>query len=193
MIQIWSVKIFHYDFFVANTGSFWYSTKKIVGLAGKQLDENAEQHKSNFRDLCRQVKDAIRPDNYLLSVTVLPNVNTTVHMDVAGIVPNVDFVTLAAYDYQTWDRNPYEADYPAPTYPVPDRVPQSNVDFQVNLWLQNGAPAHKLIVAIPTHGRSWQLTKESTTTGVPPVHEVSLFQMFSSAVYQTGIKRISIN
>lgn len=41
------------------------------------------------------------------------------------------------------------------------------------MWLQNGAPPHKLIVAIPTHGRSWQLTKESTQTGVPPIHEVS--------------------
>lgn len=64
----------------------------------------------------------------------------------------------------------------APTYPLPDRVPTSNIDYQVNMWLQNGAAPHKIIVAIPTHGRSWQLTKESTQTGVPPVHEVSGMQ-----------------
>lgn len=157
-------------------GSFWYSTKKTFGLAGKALDENAEQHKNAFRDLVRQVKDAIRPDNYVLSVTVLPNQNTTFHYDVAGLVPNVDFVTLAAYDYQTWDRNPYEADYHAPIYALHDRYPESNIDYQVSLWLQNGAPAHKLIVAIPTHARSWQLTQDSTKTGVPPILEVSYTQ-----------------
>lgn len=155
-------------------GSFWYSTKKLVGVAGKQLDENAEQHRNGFRDLVRQVKDAIRPDNYLLTVTVLPNTNTTVHMDVPGIVASADYVILAAYDYQTWDRNPYEADYPAPIYQPHDRIPESNVDFQVNLWIQNGAPASKLIIAVPTHGRSWQLTTDSTKTGLPPILEVTI-------------------
>lgn len=153
-------------------GSFWYSTKKTFGLAGKPLDANAEQHKGAFKDLVRQIKDAIRPDNYILSLTVLPNTNTSVHYDVAALVPNVDFVTLAAYDYQTWERNPYEADYPAPIYGLHDRIPESNIDYQVGLWLQNGAPNHKLIVAIPTHGRSWQLTQDSTKTGVPPILEV---------------------
>lgn len=158
-----------------STGGFWYSTKKTFGLAGKPLDANAELHRNAFRDLVRQVKDAIRPDNYLLTLTVLPNSNTTYHYDVAGLVPNVDYVTLAAYDYQTWERNPYEADYHAPIYALHDRIPESNIDHQVNLWLQNGAPAHKLIVAIPTHARSWQLTQDSTKTGVPPIREVRFF------------------
>jgi len=153
-------------------GGFWYSTKKTFGLAGKPLDANAELHRNAYRDLVRQVKDAIRPDNYLLTLTVLPNSNTTFHYDVAGLIPNVDYVTLAAYDYQTWERNPYEADYHAPIYALHDRIPESNIDHQVNLWLQNGAPAHKLIVAIPTHARSWQLTQDSTKTGVPPIREV---------------------
>lgn len=94
------------------TGSFWYNAKKAVGLAGKPLDVNSDIHRTGFVNLVRQLKDAIRPDNYMLAVTLLPNVNTTVHMDVAGLMPMLDFVTLAAYDYQTWDRNPYEADYP---------------------------------------------------------------------------------
>lgn len=40
------------------------------------------------------------------------------------------------------------------------------------MWLQMGCPDYKLVVAIPTHGRSWQLTKDSTRTGVPPIREV---------------------
>lgn len=57
-----------------------------------------------------------------------------VHWDVAGISPNADYIILSAYDMQTWERNPYEVDYPAPIYQPHDRIPESNVDFQVNLW-----------------------------------------------------------
>lgn len=154
-------------------GSFWYSVKKTSGLAGKSIDENGEQHRNAFKELIRQVKNAIRPDNgKLLTVTVLPNQNTTIHYDVAGLTPNVDYFILAAYDYQTWERNPNEVDYPAPIYAPPDRIPESNIDYQVSLWLQKGAPANKLIVGIPTHGRSWKLEKDSTETGVPPIYEV---------------------
>lgn len=132
-------------------------------------------------------------------MTVLPNVNTTLFYDVQAIIPHVDYVTLAAYDFQTWERNNLEgkttllhpifniifktilfsfivADYPAPIYPLHDRIPESNIDFQVQLWLSSGAPANKIIVAIPTHARSWQLTQDSTKTGVPPILEVNILR-----------------
>lgn len=76
-------------------------------------------HKNGFKNLVRAVKDAIRPENYLLSVTVLPNVNTTIFFDVQGIIPHVDYVTLAAYDFQTWERNNLEGIItPLTIYPV---------------------------------------------------------------------------
>lgn len=115
-------------------GSFWYSTKKVFGLAGKPLDDNAVTHRNAFQDLVRQVKDAIRPDNFILSLTVLPNVNTTLFYDVPHLLPNVDFVTLGAYDYQTYERNPTEIDYPAPIYALHDRIPESNIDYQVSSY-----------------------------------------------------------
>lgn len=85
--------------------------------SGKQLDENAEIHKNGFKNLVRSVKDAIRPDNYILSVTVLPNVNTSLFYDVQAIMPHVDYVTLAAYDFQTWERNNLEGKI-TPLYPI---------------------------------------------------------------------------
>lgn len=162
-------------------------------LAGKPLDENAAAHKQAFVDLVRQTKDAIRPENFVLSITVLPNVNTSLFYDVAALIPHVDFVVLCAYDYQTWERNPNEADYSAPIYALHERIPESNLDYQVSLWLSLGAPAYKIIPAIPTHGRSWKLSKDSTKTGVPPVI-IKHFILFHAIlletilVYRNGVK-----
>lgn len=39
-------------------------------------------------------------------------------------------------------------------------------------WLAQHAPASKLIVAIPTFGRTWKLEDGSTQTGVPPVLDI---------------------
>lgn len=76
---------------------------------------------------------------------------------------------LPSYDFQTHGRNPKEADYPAPIYELNERIPESNVNFQVLYWIAQHAPASKLIVAIPTFGRTWKLEEEATLTGVPPV------------------------
>lgn len=92
--------------------------------------------------------------------------------DIPGIIPNLDLVQLGAFDYQTWGRNPYEADFTAPIYELNERYPESNVNHQVHLWTQNNVPRNKIVVVIPTHGRSWQLAEDSTKTGVPPILEV---------------------
>lgn len=79
---------------------------------------------------------------------------------------------MAAYDFQTPDRNPKEADYPAPIYELNDRYPESNINWQVNYWTAQQAPRSKLLVCVPTHGRAWKLVGDATKTGVPPIQEV---------------------
>lgn len=93
--------------------------------------------------------------------------------DVPEIINNVDFVTLSSYDFQTPERNPKEADFPAPIYEPSERIPESNINSQVTYWLGKHAPASKLIVAIPTFGRSWKLEDGATQTGVPPIRDIS--------------------
>lgn len=95
-----------------------------------------------------------------------------VFFDVPGILPNVDLINLGAYDFQTWPRNPYEADYPAPIYELNERNPNNNINAQVNLWTAPSTDRSKINVCIPTHGRSWALAAESTKSGVPPIFEV---------------------
>lgn len=95
----------------------------------------------------------------------------TVFYDVPALINNLDYVNLHAYDFQTPVRNPEVADFPAPIYELNERNPESNVNFQVQYWLNNHAPATKINVAIPTYGRVWKLTKDSGLTGLPPVVE----------------------
>ncbi|KAJ8920739.1 hypothetical protein NQ315_004878 [Exocentrus adspersus] len=140
---------------------------KIVGES--VVDENAEQHKEQFIALVRELRNSFRHDGLLLSLSVLPNVNSTVYYDPRQISPNVDFVILHAYDFYTPERNPKEADYPAPLYELLDRKPDENGDYQVRYWLQNGCPNNKIVFGIPTYGRAWKMDDDSGLTGVPPL------------------------
>lgn len=82
----------------------------------------------------------------------------------------LDFVVLGSFDFYTPERNPKEADFAAPLYPLSERNPDLNVDSQVTYWLNNRAPATKVVVGIPTFGRAWELDSESGLTGVPPLN-----------------------
>lgn len=102
------------------------------------------------------------------------HISSAVFIDIPEVVPHYDFVQLSTYDFQTPDRNPYEADYPSPIYDLNERIPESNVNYQVNYWLSSNVPPSKLHVCIPAFGRTWKLEEDSTSTGVPPIREVSL-------------------
>ncbi|ALC48324.1 Idgf4 [Drosophila busckii] len=151
-------------------GSFWKGFKKIFS-GDFVVDEKSEEHKEEFTALVRELKNAFRPDGYLLGLSVLPNVNSSLFYDVPALINNLDFVNLHAYDFQTPVRNPEVADFPAPIFELNERNHESNVNYQVQYWLNNHAPASKLNVGIPTYGRAWKLTKDSGLTGLPPVAE----------------------
>ncbi|XP_023176692.1 chitinase-like protein Idgf4 [Drosophila hydei] len=151
-------------------GSFWKGFKKIF-TGDFVVDEKAEEHKEEFTALVRELKNAFRPDGYLLGLSVLPNVNSSLFYDVPALINNVDYVNLHAYDFQTPVRNPEVADFPAPIYELNERNPEHNINYQVQYWLNNHAPASKINVGIPTYGRVWKMTKDSGLTGLPPVAE----------------------
>ncbi|RZC35113.1 Glyco hydro 18 domain containing protein [Asbolus verrucosus] len=152
----------------SSLGSAWHSFKKKIG-GTKVIDENAADHRDQFVSLVRELRGAFKAENILLTLTVLPNVNSTVYYDPRALSPNLEFVNLLAFDFYTPDRNPKEADYPAPLYELVDRKKDENVDAQVRYWLNNGAPAKKIILGIPTYGRAWAMTDESDINGIPPL------------------------
>lgn len=60
----------------SSLGSIWHSVKKTVG-GTTLLDENADDHREQFVGLVRELKNAFRAENLLVTMTVLPNVNST--------------------------------------------------------------------------------------------------------------------
>lgn len=176
----------------SSLGSFWHGVKKTFG-GSKPVDEKADEHKEAFTSLTRDFKNAFKLDNYVVAATVLPNVNASResdkfdltyknyipnillfvvvdYYDVSVIMNYLDFVVLGSFDFYTPERNPKEADFAAPLYPLSERNPDLNVDSQVTYWLNNRAPATKVVVGIPTFGRAWELDSESGLTGVPPLN-----------------------
>ncbi|CAB3225965.1 unnamed protein product [Arctia plantaginis] len=150
-------------------GSIWHGIKKTFGTT--PVDDKEAEHREGFTALVREMKQAlsVKP-NMQLAVTVLPNVNATVYYDVPAIINLVDIVNIKAYDFYTPERNPKEADYATPLYPPQNREPLHNADAAVSYWLQNHAPAQKLVLAIPTFARTWKLDADSEIAGVPPLH-----------------------
>ncbi|KAL7740233.1 hypothetical protein ACLKA6_002209 [Drosophila palustris] len=153
-----------------NLGSTWKSFKKLF-TGDFIVDTNAALHKEQFTAFVRDVKDALRNDGLLLSLTVLPNVNSTWYFDIPALNGLVDFVNLAAFDFLTPARNPEEADYTAPLYDsgTQNRLPHYNADFQVQYWLQQGFPSNKLNLGVSSYGNAWKLTADSGLEGSPVV------------------------
>ncbi|XP_073827874.1 imaginal disk growth factor 6-like [Musca autumnalis] len=152
-------------------GSIWKKIKKTFS-GDSDVDSNSEKHKEQFSALIRELKVELRPDNYSLSVTVLPNVNSTKFFDIPLLDSYVDFVNLAAFDFYTPERNPKEADLTAPIYPMSGRKPEFSVDYVVQSWLSKGFPSEKINLGISTYGRPWKKTRDSGDSGVPPISKV---------------------
>lgn len=150
-------------------GSLWSDLKNTVGIGNKPIDEKADEHRKGFTALVEEFKNVLQRDGYLVALTILPNVNSTIFYDVPAIIDDLDYVVLPSFDFQTPARNPEEADYFAPLHESNERIKENNVNSQVLYWLAQRAPASKLIVGIPAFGRTWKLEKDSTETGVPPI------------------------
>ncbi|XP_013099268.1 chitinase-like protein Idgf3 isoform X2 [Stomoxys calcitrans] len=155
----------------SDVGSAWKSFKKLF-TGDYVVDEKAGEHREQFSELVKDLKAAFVPYNMMLSLTVLPNVNSSWYFNVPAISNHLDHVTLATFDFTTPDRNPEEADYTAPLYPPileGNRLPHYNVDFQVDHWISQGVPHNKINIGVASYGRAWKMTSDSKTDGFPIV------------------------
>nr|XP_031529212.1 chitotriosidase-1 isoform X3 [Vicugna pacos] len=86
--------------------------------------------------------------------------------EVDKIAQNLDFISLMAYDFHgSWEKT---TGHNSPLYQrqgESDAAAELNVDSAVQRWLRKGTPADKLILGMPTYGRSFTLAS-SLDTGV---------------------------
>uniref|UniRef100_A0A2K5ESP5 Chitotriosidase-1 n=1 Tax=Aotus nancymaae TaxID=37293 RepID=A0A2K5ESP5_AOTNA len=90
--------------------------------------------------------------------------------EVDKIAQNLDFINLMAYDFHgSWEKI---TGHNSPLYKRQGEsgaAASLNVDAAVQLWLQKGTPASKLILGMPTYGRSFTLASSSDTRVGAPV------------------------
>lgn len=71
-----------------------------------------------------------------------------VYYDARVLSPHIDAVHLFAFDQKTPERNPKEADFPAPIYDSYGRVPDDNVDAPTRYNLKKNLSSLWFIVNI---------------------------------------------
>lgn len=126
--------------------------------------------KKNFVLLLKELKEAfeaeaqeIKKPRLLLSaaVPVGPD-NIKSGYDVPAVASYLDFINVMAYDFHgKWER---ETGHNAPLYaPSTDSEwrKQLSVDNAAKLWTKLGAPKEKLIIGMPTYGRTFTLSDVS--------------------------------
>lgn len=89
--------------------------------------------------------------------------------DVPAVASYLDFINVMAYDFHgKWER---ETGHNAPLYaPSTDSEwrKQLSVDHAANLWVKMGAPREKLIIGMPTYGRTFTISDLSRHTPNSP-------------------------
>lgn len=110
--------------------------------------------------LLQELKNALHPAGLIVTIAVgATSSRVDNSYDIPGIVPNVDFINLMTYDlHGSWD---HTTGINAPLYAGCDKDHRLNVDACVKYWLAKGCPKDKLIVGIPTYGRTFTLQNPS--------------------------------
>uniref|UniRef100_A0A8C9XP78 Acidic mammalian chitinase n=1 Tax=Sander lucioperca TaxID=283035 RepID=A0A8C9XP78_SANLU len=80
----------------------------------------------------------------------------------------LDYFHVMTYDFHgSWEHNVGEN---SPLYKGPadqGSMIYFNVDYAMNYWKSNGAPAEKLLVGFPTYGHTFRLASSNTAVGAP--------------------------
>ncbi|XP_012872936.1 PREDICTED: chitotriosidase-1 [Dipodomys ordii] len=117
----------------------------------------------------QQESQASGKERLLLSAAV-PSGRSQVEAsyEVDRIAQSLDFINLMTYDfYGPWAK---VTGHHSPLYKRQGEQganAELNVDAAVQLWLQKGTPASKLILGMPTYGRSFTLASSDTSVGAP--------------------------
>ncbi|XP_012260741.1 probable chitinase 10 [Athalia rosae] len=127
--------------------------------------------KKNFVLLLKELREAFeaeaqeRKKSRLLLTAAVPvgPDNIKSGYDVPAVSSYLDFINLMAYDFHgKWEK---ETGHNAPLYASSldsEWQKQLSVDNAASVWVRLGAPKEKLIIGMPTYGRSFTLSNPSS-------------------------------
>ncbi|KAL3289215.1 hypothetical protein HHI36_003649 [Cryptolaemus montrouzieri] len=125
----------------------------------------------NFIVLLQELKAALTPKNYLLTVAVsggIASANTS--YDIVRLSETVDMIDVMAFDYHGAFDN-YVGHYAplnASHLDVTDLQKELNVFRGITYWIESGAPPSKLNLGMGTYGRGFTLADPSNTSLYAP-------------------------
>ncbi|XP_041052037.1 acidic mammalian chitinase-like [Carcharodon carcharias] len=137
---------------------------------------NPPESKQLFTTLVVELKNAFikeakktGKDRLLLTAAVAAGrENIDASYEISKISKHLDFVSVMTYDFHgDWD--PFTG-HNSPLYR--GNTDQGvfldfNIDFAVKYWRDNGAPSNKLLIGIPTYGRTFKLSTSNSDVGAP--------------------------
>ncbi|XP_059479029.1 acidic mammalian chitinase-like [Neocloeon triangulifer] len=150
---------------------------KTYGFNGLDLDwefpaqrGGISADKNNFAALVRELRAKFTPNGLILSAAVSAGLwAASVSYDIPQLSANLDFINLMTYDYHgSWESRTGEN---APIYASSVDSDQGlNVQSTLNYWLQQGAARSKLVLGVPTYGRSFTLQSSGNNgVGAPTI------------------------
>ena len=134
---------------------------KKWGFDGLDLDYEYPDaaDKAGFASWVKELKEAYEPHGYELTAAISASPGKiSKGYDIPTMAQYMDAIHIMAYDlHGSWEKT---ADHHAPLYARPwdEGAPeQLNADFTVKHLMKLGAPAEKLVLGIPTYGRSFSV------------------------------------
>ena len=155
-----------------------------------QRDSHQAADKENFTLLLKELRRAL--GSKILSIaTASAQFSAEKSYNIADVASTVDFVNLMTYDlHGVWDG---KTGINAPLYAGSDQNKQVNVDACVNFWLSKGCPSEKIILGIPTYGRSFTLANTSNNGINEAITGGGTAGPFTREVGMLGYNEICVN
>ncbi|GAA4470570.1 glycoside hydrolase family 18 protein [Nibrella saemangeumensis] len=121
------------------------------------------EDKANFTLMFKALREQLtelgrQTGKTYLVTTALPGFEGIfTHTNMAEAQQYLDFINVMSYDFFTGGPN---AGHHTNLYPTGRVTNESSGDRAVQLYLQNGVPAEKLVLGIAFYGRAWQLQND---------------------------------